>query len=92
MCLGVPGKVLEVVPSELGVPTGKVDFAGVVKEVCFAYTPEVAVGDFVIVHVGFAISQIDEEEARQVFAYLEELGELAELEAGGSDAPPPPGG
>ena len=82
MCLGVPGKVIEIVPNALGIPTGKVDFAGVVKEVCFAYTPEVQVGEYVVVHVGFAISQIDEEEARQVFAYLEELGELAELEAG----------
>ncbi|MCL4838006.1 MAG: HypC/HybG/HupF family hydrogenase formation chaperone [Thermoanaerobaculia bacterium] len=86
MCLGVPGRVIEIVPNALGVPTGKVDFAGVVKEVCFAYTPEVQVGEYVVVHVGFAISQIDEEEAKQVFAYLEELGELAELEAGGPDA------
>lgn len=87
MCLGVPGRVIEIVPNALGIPTGKVDFAGVVKEVCFAYTPEVQVGEYVVVHVGFAISQIDEEEARQVFAYLEELGELAELEAG-EGAPP----
>jgi len=87
MCLGVPGRVIEFVPNALGIPTGKVDFAGVVKEVCFAYTPEVQVGEYVVVHVGFAISQIDEEEAKQVFAYLEELGELAELEAG--EGPPP---
>ena len=80
MCLGVPGRVIEVTTNELGVPSGKVDFAGVVKEVCFACTPEVRVGEYVIVHVGFAISQIDEEEAQQVFTYLEEIGELAELE------------
>lgn len=92
MCLGVPGRVLEIVPNALGIATGKVDFAGVVKEVCFAYTPEVQVGEYVVVHVGFAISQIDEEEARQVFAYLEELGELAELEAGDGSAPGPAGG
>ncbi len=80
MCLGVPGQVIEVVPNALGIPTGKVSFGGVVKEVCFAYTPEVAVGDYVVVHVGFSISTIDEEEAKQVFAYLEEIGDLEGLD------------
>ena len=59
---------------------GKVDFSGIVKEVCLAYTPDVQVGDYVVVHVGFAISKVDEEEARQVFEYLKEMEELAELD------------
>ena len=86
MCLGVPGRVLEVVPSPLGISSGRVDFGGVVKEVCFAYTPDVQVGEYVVVHVGFAISKIDEQEARTVFEYLAGTGELGEL-----DAPPPDG-
>jgi hydrogenase expression/formation protein HypC len=68
--------VIEIVPNALGVPSGKVDFAGVVKEVCFAYTPEVTVGEYVVVHVGFAISTIDEQEARRVFDYLSGTGDL----------------
>ena len=76
MCLGVPGRVLEIVPNAIGVPSGKVDFGGVVKEVCFAYTPDARVGEYVVVHVGFAISTIDEEEAKRVFAYLTDTGEL----------------
>lgn len=59
---------------------GRVSFGGIVKDVCLAYTPEVEVGNYVVVHVGFAISQIDEEEAHKVFAYLEEMGELEELD------------
>jgi hydrogenase expression/formation protein HypC len=80
MCLGVPGQVVEVVHNEIGIPMGKVDFSGVVKEVCFAYTPEVEAGEWVVVHVGFAISKIDEAEAKKVFLYLEEIGELLELQ------------
>jgi hydrogenase expression/formation protein HypC len=82
MCLGVPGKVLEIHPDpNSGFMTmGKVSFAGIVKDVCLAYTPEVQVDDYVIVHVGFAISVVDEEEAMQVFAYLKEMEELDELE------------
>lgn len=62
--------------------SGRVDFAGIVKQVNLSYVPEAAVGDFVLVHVGFAISTVDEAEAKQVFAYLQEMGELAELEEG----------
>ncbi|MGB6366463.1 MAG: HypC/HybG/HupF family hydrogenase formation chaperone [Thermoanaerobaculia bacterium] len=80
MCLGVPGKVVEVMEDPLGMTMGRVSFSGITKEVCLAYTPDAEVGDFVVVHVGFAISKIDEEEAKQVFAYLEEMGEVAELE------------
>jgi hydrogenase expression/formation protein HypC len=80
MCLGVPGKVIEIQDNSLGMAMGKVDFAGITKEVCLVYVPEVKIGDYVIVHVGFAISQVDEEEAMQVFEYLKEMDELAELE------------
>ena len=80
MCLGVPGKVIEIQDNSLGMAMGKVDFAGITKEVCLAYVPEVQIGDYVIVHVGFAISVVDEDEAMQVFEYLKEMDELAELE------------
>jgi len=79
MCLGVPGKIIEIKEDPTGMTMGRVSFGGIVKEVCLAYTPEVAMGDFVVVHVGFAISQIDEAEAHQVFEYLKEMGELEEL-------------
>jgi hydrogenase expression/formation protein HypC len=81
MCLGVPGEVVEVQPNDLGVPTGRVSFGGVLREVCFAYTPEVVPGDWVIVHVGFAISKVDEEEARKIFDELAALGDLEGLDA-----------
>lgn len=80
MCLGVPGKVIKIEENPLGMTMGRVDFAGITKEVCLAYVPEVQLGDYVIVHVGFAISVVDEEEAMQVFEYLKEMDELAELE------------
>jgi hydrogenase expression/formation protein HypC len=60
--------------------TGKVDFGGVSKDVCLAFVPEAEVGDHVIVHVGFAISRIDEEQARTTLEYLDRIGELAELQ------------
>ena len=81
MCLGVPGKVLDITPNELGMPMGRVSFGGIVKEVCLAYVPEVQVGHYVVVHVGFAISIVDEDEAEKVFAYLREMDELKELTA-----------
>jgi hydrogenase expression/formation protein HypC len=83
MCLGIPGKLLEVYGQD-GLPMGKVEFGGIVKEICLAYTPEAQVGQYVIVHVGFAISLIDEAEAEEIFSYLEEIestlveGEAAE--------------
>jgi hydrogenase expression/formation protein HypC len=80
MCLGVPGQIVEVIPNELGIPSGRVSFGGVVREVCLAYTPEAVAGDWVVVHVGFAITRIDEEEAQKVFATLRELGELEGLD------------
>ena len=85
MCLGVPGRVLTTEENPLGMLMGTVSFGGIKKEVCLAYVPEVQVGQYVIVHVGFAISTIDEDEARSVFATLREMGELEELEATNDD-------
>ena len=62
---------------------GKIDFSGVIKQASLAYVPEVVVGDYVIVHVGFALSKVDEAEAAKVFEYLKQMGELGELEEGG---------
>lgn len=78
MCLAIPGKIL----SETGdglTRAARVDFAGVIREVSLAYVPEAKVGDYVIVHVGMAISVIDQDEAQRVFSYLREMGELGEL-------------
>jgi hydrogenase expression/formation protein HypC len=75
MCLGVPGRVLEI-DREDGLLMAKVDFGGVRKRICLEHTPEAKVGDYVIVHVGFALSIVDEAEAGQVFAFLERMNEL----------------
>jgi hydrogenase expression/formation protein HypC len=84
MCLGIPGKLTEIYQAN-GLTMGKIDFGGVVKEVCLAYVPDIQIGDYAIIHVGFAISQIDAEEAAQTLALLHELdmvsGELPELGA-----------
>ncbi len=77
MCLGVPGKVIEI-NYESSPVMGKVDFGGIKREVCLEYVPDVKVGDYVIVHVGFAISKLNEEEAQSVFRYLEEMDKLTE--------------
>jgi hydrogenase expression/formation protein HypC len=77
MCLGVPGKVLEVEPNSLGVTMGKVSFGGIAREVCLAYVPEAQVGDYVIVHAGFAISRLDEHEAMEVFDLLNQMEDLS---------------
>jgi hydrogenase expression/formation protein HypC len=92
MCLAVPGKVVEIMgDGELRM--GKVDFAGVQRQACLAYVPEVQLGDYVLVHVGFAISRIDEEQAMETFAALREIGELSELGPPPEDeeVPPRPG-
>ena len=80
MCLGIPGKVIQVSEEKDELTMGKVSFGGLVKEVCLSYIPGACVGDYVIVHVGFAISKIDEQEAQKVFEYLEQIGETSELE------------
>lgn len=79
MCLAVPGKLLSVTGGEDLDRTGKVSFGGVIKEVSLACLPEAKVGDYVIVHVGFALSVVDEVEAEAVFAYLQQMDELNEL-------------
>ncbi len=78
MCLAVPGKLISVSGIDLD-RSGKVSFGGVIKEVSLAYVPEAQVGDYVIVHVGFALSKVDEAEAQRVFEYLEAMGDLGEL-------------
>ena len=75
MCLAVPGKVLEVSGDEELMKTGRVSFGGTVREVNLAYVPQVRIGDYVVVHVGFAISILNESEARRVFDDLESLEE-----------------
>ena len=77
MCLGIPGKVLEI-SEETGIRMGKVDFGGIVKEVCLAYLPEIQVGDYAIVHVGFAITQLDEASAQETLALFQQLGVIGE--------------
>jgi len=82
MCLAVPGKIVSIEGDDPIIRSGKVNFGGIVKQICLAYVPEAKVGDYVLVHVGFAISTVDEKEAEQVFEYLRQMGDLAELEAG----------
>lgn len=77
MCLAVPGRVLDR-REERGTILGKVDFDGVVREVCFASIPDIAVGEYVLVHVGFALSRIDEEQAQETLAIFRDLGLLAD--------------
>jgi hydrogenase expression/formation protein HypC len=79
MCLGVPGQIIEIVDTDPITRSGRVNFGGIVKEINLAYVPEAVVGNYVVVHVGFAISIVDEEEAELVFNYLEQMGELEEL-------------
>ncbi len=87
MCLGIPGKIVSTSDAG-GLRMGKIQFGGIVREACLEYVPEAAAGDYVIVHAGFAISRIDEEEAARTFQLLEEMGQLAEIrdsEIRGSD-------
>jgi hydrogenase expression/formation protein HypC len=80
MCLAVPGKIESIEGSDPVLKTGKVNFGGILKQINLAYVPEARVGDYVLVHVGFAISTIEESEAREVFEYLRQLGDLSELD------------
>jgi hydrogenase expression/formation protein HypC len=77
MCLGIPGKVIEVYETD-GIRMGKLDFGGVKKEVCLAYVPEIEVGDYAIIHVGFAITRLDEESAMETLDLLNQIGLVAE--------------
>ena len=81
MCLAVPGKIVSIFeddPPE--VRRGKVDFSGIQKEICLAFTPEAKLGDYVLVHVGFALSVVDEDEAQRIFETLDEMEQLAGAE------------
>ncbi|HTR25231.1 MAG TPA: HypC/HybG/HupF family hydrogenase formation chaperone [Terriglobales bacterium] len=81
MCLAVPGKIVTIFEEEnLGLRRGKVDFSGIRKEVCLDYTPDARVGDYVLVHVGFALTIVDEREAQRVFEALRQLDQLEELQ------------
>lgn len=77
MCLGIPGKVVETYETN-GMRMGKLDFAGITKEACLAYVPEIEVGDYTIVHVGFAITKLDEASAQESLALFQEMGVLEE--------------
>ena len=77
MCLGVPGQITRIDPNPLGMTMGRVNFSGIQKDVCLAYVPEANVDDYAVIHVGFAISLLSEEEA---MATLETLREIADLE------------
>jgi hydrogenase expression/formation protein HypC len=80
MCLAIPGRVLEVLLDH-GLRLGRVDFGGTIKKVFLEHVPEATVGDYVLVHVGFALSVIDAEEAARTYRLLDEIGQLGELDA-----------
>jgi hydrogenase expression/formation protein HypC len=81
MCLAIPAQVIDVFERD-GVLHGRVDFGGVTKQVCLDHVRDVVAGEYVLVHVGFALQKIDEDEARRTFALLAELGQLDELDVG----------
>jgi len=84
MCLAIPGKILSITGGDDPISKmARVDFGGIIKNICLAYVPDAKIGEYVVVHVGFAISRVHEKEAHQVFEYLKEIGELEELEAEG---------
>ena len=85
MCLAIPGKVVGIA-QENGLRMGRVDFGGVIKRVCLDYVPEVEIGDYTIVHVGFALSKIDEDEALKTLEMLSQMGALDEEFAEGDEA------
>lgn len=79
MCLAIPGKVVEI-SNQNGMQMARVAFGGVTREACLEYVPDTRIGDYVLVHVGFAISRVDEQEARRTYEALAELGQLDELD------------
>ena len=80
MCLGVPGKIVEIYESG-GLQMGKIDFGGVTREACLAYVPEAQIGDYTVIHVGFALHLISEEEANETLELLRQLAEAGEQDA-----------
>jgi hydrogenase expression/formation protein HypC len=83
MCLAIPGKIESISGDDPLTRLGKVNFGGILKDACLAFVPEAEVGDYVIVHVGFALSRLDEAEASKVFEYLKQMEELGELKEAG---------
>ena len=79
MCLAIPGKIVSTSGEDPLERTGKIDFGGILKTASLAYVPEAVVGDYVVVHVGFAISRLDEAEAQKIFEYLRQMEDLSEL-------------
>jgi hydrogenase expression/formation protein HypC len=79
MCLAVPGKIVEIYETN-GLLMGKIDFGGVVREVCLTFVPEAKVGDYTIIHVGFALNLIDEKEAQETLTILDEISNQDEME------------
>ncbi|MFZ0827575.1 MAG: HypC/HybG/HupF family hydrogenase formation chaperone [Verrucomicrobiia bacterium] len=90
MCLAIPGKIESISGDDPLTRMGKINFGGILKQACLAYVPEARIGDYVIVHVGFALSRVDEAEAHKVFDYLKQMEALAELEDSNAGAPPAP--
>jgi hydrogenase expression/formation protein HypC len=79
MCLAIPGKLIDVFEAQ-GLRMARADFGGTIRKVCLEYLPEAGLGDYVLVHVGFALSRVDPEEAERTYRFLQELGRLDELE------------
>jgi len=79
MCLAVPGKILSIHGDDPVLRMGRVSFAGIIKDINLSYVPEARIGDYVLVHVGFAISIVDEDEARRTFEYLQLIDDLSEI-------------
>jgi len=82
MCLAIPGKILSIAGAEPMQRTARVSFGGIIKEVNLACVPEAKEGEYIIVHVGFALSRVDEEEAQKVFEYLKQMDDFSELKEG----------
>jgi hydrogenase expression/formation protein HypC len=83
MCLAVPGKIVSISGADPLERMGRIDFGGILKEASLAYVPDAKIGDYVIVHVGFALSRVDEDEAKKVFEYIREMESLEELKEPG---------
>jgi hydrogenase expression/formation protein HypC len=84
MCLAIPGKVIEVFEAQ-GLRMARADFGGTIRKVCLEHLPEAGLGDYVLVHVGFALSRVDPEEAERTYRFLQELGQLEELQVPETD-------
>ncbi|HCU23515.1 MAG TPA: hydrogenase assembly protein HupF, partial [Deltaproteobacteria bacterium] len=89
MCLAIPGKIMRIWEEDSLMRMGKVSFGGILKEVNLAYVPEANIGDYVIVHVGFAISRVEEKEAERVFEYLREMKEIGSPSSAETSVLPP---